>query len=145
MTIFVCSICGHVEFNGAPDICPVCHMPKDKFKQNDNLFIEAEEKSKEAAIKHIPSITINKQCGLIPESSCTDVMVRIGKMLHPMEEKHYIAFIDCYVDHAFVSRVYCSSKVYAAGCFHLKAPGSTVTIVEFCTVHGHWMAEASLV
>jgi rubrerythrin len=29
--IFVCSVCGNTVLNGAPDKCPVCHNPKEKF------------------------------------------------------------------------------------------------------------------
>lgn len=32
---YVCEVCGHVEIGGAPDICPVCKMPKDKFRKID--------------------------------------------------------------------------------------------------------------
>ena len=144
MSIYVCSVCGHVEFGSAPDNCPVCFSPKDKFSQNNTVFSDAEEKSKEAAVKHIPAITVNKACKLIPEESCADVIVRIGETLHPMEEKHHIVWIDCYVDDRYVSRVMLSPGVFAAGCFHLKAAGSKVRVVEFCNLHGHWQAEAGL-
>jgi rubrerythrin len=30
-SIYVCPICGHTEVGGAPDKCPVCNAPKDKF------------------------------------------------------------------------------------------------------------------
>ncbi|MPN16586.1 Reverse rubrerythrin-1 [bioreactor metagenome] len=34
MKKFVCSVCGYVhEGNEAPDFCPVCKAPKDKFKE----------------------------------------------------------------------------------------------------------------
>jgi rubrerythrin len=29
--IYVCPVCGHTEVGGAPDRCPVCNVPKDKF------------------------------------------------------------------------------------------------------------------
>ena len=144
MNIFVCGSCGHIEFGSAPENCPVCFAPKDKFKQNDRVFEESAEKSKEAAIKHIPSIKINKECGLIPEQSCIDVIVRIGETLHPMEESHYIRWIDCYVDDRYISRVFLSPGVYAAGCFHLKTTGQKVRIVEMCNLHGHWQAESNI-
>ena len=95
-------MCGHIEFVNLPDTCPGCTSPKEKYVQNDKVFIESEEKSKEAAIKHIPSVTINKECKLIPELSCVDIIVRIGKALHPMEAAHYIRFIDRYVDDRYV-------------------------------------------
>jgi len=144
MGIFICEVCGHIEFGSVPDKCPTCGAAKEKFTQNDKVFIEAEEKSKEGAVKHIPSIKVNKSCGLIPEQSCVDVIVRIGETLHPMEEKHFIQFVDCYVDDKFVSRIMLTPGVYAAGCFHVKATGSKVRIVEFCNLHGHWQAEADL-
>ena len=144
MAIFICSMCSHIEFGKAPDKCPVCMSPREKYSQNDNVFTESEEKSKEAAIKHIPSITINKECKLIPELSCTDIIVRIGKAIHPMEAAHYIRFIDCYVDDAHVSRVMLSPGVFAGACFHLKTKGNKVRIVENCNIHGYWQLEGQL-
>ena len=144
MAIFICSVCGHIEFGKAPDKCPVCMSPREKYAQNDNVFIESEEKSKEAAIKHIPSVTINKECKLIPELSCADIIVRIGKAIHPMEAAHYIRFIDCYVDDAYVSRVMLSPGVFAGACFHLKTKGNKVRIVENCNIHGYWQLEGQL-
>jgi superoxide reductase len=144
MKLFICSVCGHVEFGSAPDNCPVCWASKDKFSQNDRLFIEAEEKSNEGAVKHVPAVTVNKSCGLIPEQLCADLTVRVGKTLHPMEPTHFIKWIDCYVDDQYVERVQLTPQVNPAACFHLKKEGSTVRVVEFCNIHGHWQAEASL-
>jgi superoxide reductase len=144
MSIFICRGCGHIEFGEAPERCPVCGAPKTSFNQNDNVFIESEEKSKEAAVKHIPAVTVKKECGLIPGQGCVDIIVRIGETVHPMEEAHFIQWIDCYVDDQYVSRVYLTPGVYAAGCFHLKTSGSKVRIVEQCNLHGHWQAEAEL-
>jgi len=142
MSIFVCQVCGHVEFGAAPEKCPVCYAPK--FEQNDQLFEEARQKSGEAEVKHVPAIDVVTKCGLIPENDCTDVMVRIGKTLHPMEEKHHIAFIDCYVDETYSGRTYLTPSVNPATCFHLKSGGKKVTIVEQCNVHGYWMDSAAL-
>ena len=144
MNIFICRACGHIEFGSAPENCPVCGASKEQFNQNDDVFEESEPNSKEAAIKHIPSVKVNKVCGLIPEQPCVDVIVRIGETLHPMESAHHIQFIDCYVDDTYVSRVFLSPGVFAAGCFHLKATGSKVRIVENCNIHGYWQTEADI-
>lgn len=144
MNIFICKVCGHVEFGAAPEKCPVCFAGQEAFNQNDNVFIESEENAREAAVKHIPSVKVNKECGLIPEESCVDVIVRIGETLHPMVEDHFIQFIDCYVDDNYVSRVLLTPGVNPSGCFHLKATGSKVRIVENCNKHGYWQAEADL-
>ncbi|MBD3391747.1 MAG: hypothetical protein GF418_06775 [Chitinivibrionales bacterium] len=142
MSVYICNACGHIEFGSAPEKCPVCGATK--FTQNDNIFKESEEKSKEASAKHIPAITVKKECALIPNAGCVDVLVVIGEKIHPMEEKHFIQFIDCYVDDAYVSRQYLTPGVNPGSLFHLKANGSKVRIVENCNVHGYWTAEAAL-
>ena len=142
MKIFICSACGHIEFNSAPESCPVCY--NKSFNQNDNIFTESEEKSKEAAVKHIPSVKVVKKCGIIPEETCTDIVVRIGETLHPMEEKHYITFIDCYIDDKYASRIFLTPATWASGVFHIKSPGSKVTVVERCNVHGYWKSDSAL-
>lgn len=144
MNIFICGMCGHIEFSAAPDQCPVCKSPREKYTRNDKVFEESAAKSKEAAIKHIPAITINSSCGLIPEQTCMDVIVRIGPTLHPMEAAHFIQFIDCYIDEKYVSRIMLGPQVFAAGCFHLKASGKMVTIVENCNIHGYWKSEMNI-
>ncbi len=142
MNIFICKVCGYVEFNSAPEACPVCSAKT--FEQNNNIFIDSAEKSKEAAVKHIPAIQVVKKCGLIPEETCTDILVRIGETLHPMEEKHHIMYIDCYIDAKYASRIMLTALTWASVVFHIKASGSKVTIVERCNVHGFWKAEADL-
>lgn len=144
MNLFICKGCDHIAVGAAPDKCPVCGAPKSSFSQNDNVFKEAEEKSKEGAVKHIPSITVNKDCGMIPEGGCTDILVRVGETLHPMLPEHFIQFIDCYVDGQYVARALLSAASQPAVIFHIKESGSKVQIVEYCNLHGHWMAEASL-
>jgi len=32
-TIFVCPVCGHTVFGEAPDKCPICKLPKDKYHE----------------------------------------------------------------------------------------------------------------
>jgi superoxide reductase len=141
MKIYICQVCGHIEFYNVPDTCPVCGAEKDKFLQNDEIFKESIQKSPEAEIKHIPAVTVNKSCSFIPESGCTEVIVRIGKVMHPMEEKHYIRFIDAYQNDKFVARMSLMPlSVYPAACFYLKEADGKITIVENCTIHGYWMS-----
>jgi superoxide reductase len=142
VSVFICNACGHLEFGSAPAKCPVCGATR--FTQNDSVFTESEEKSREASPKHIPAITVKKECALIPDMGCVDVLVVIGEKLHPMEEKHYITFIDCYVDDTYVSRQLLTPGVYPGSLFHLKAKGSKARIVENCSIHGYWTAEAAI-
>jgi len=144
MNIFICEICGHLEFNAIPQKCTVCGSEKEKFVQNDKIFQESQAKSPEAEVKHVPAVQVQKACGLIPEKGCTDILVRIGKTLHPMEEKHFIQFIDCYQNERYLGRAMLSPGVYPAACFHLKEPTGKVTITEHCNLHGYWKTEIEL-
>jgi superoxide reductase len=140
MKIYICQICGHIAFNNLPDTCPVCGAGKDKFLQNDAIFKESIQKSPEAEVKHVPAVTVNRSCSLIPESGCTEVIVRIGKTMHPMEEKHYIRFIDAYQEDKFIARMALTPLgVFPAACFYLKEAKGKITIVENCSIHGYWM------
>ena len=145
MKFFICEVCGHIEFNVLADKCPVCGAEKDKFKQNDNIFKESKEKSPEAEVKHVPEIIVNKMCAVISEGNCVDVIAIVGKVIHPMEEKHYIRFIDGYQDDKFIGRFELTPlNLYPATCFHLKKGAGKVTIVENCTIHGYWMSIVTL-
>jgi superoxide reductase len=143
MSLYLCSICGYVSFGSAPEQCPVCMSPKEKFEQKDNLFKESKEKSPEGAVKHQPVITVNKDCKVVG-GACVDITIKVGEAAHPMEEKHFITFIDCYVDEKWVSRIMLTPNVFAAGTVHLKASGSKFKAVERCNVHGWWESEATI-
>ena len=140
MKLYVCQNCNHIEFEKSADSCPVCRAPNAVFEQNDSVFTDSAEKSKEAAVKHIPQIEVSKTCGLIPEN-CGDAHIRIGEVLHPMEEKHYIQFIDVYQNDKHVTRALLTPNgVYAAAGVHFKDFSGTISAVEFCNLHGHWMS-----
>jgi len=143
----VCGVCGHIVLAGdAPDNCPVCYAPKEKFtEQDDAIKTAADEANKtEAEEKHTPVIVVVKECGLIP-GDCKDVHVKVGGILHPMTPEHLIQWIDYYVDKRFVSRVFLSPEgVYPAAALHVKAQSGKLTVIEHCNLHGAWQAEAEL-
>jgi len=144
MKIFVCKVCGHLAFNELSGKCPVCGADQKEFEQNDQVFQESKAKSPEAEVKHVPAVVVNKSCGLIPETACTDVLVRIGKTLHPMEAKHFIQFVDCYLNDRYVGRAAFTPGVHPAACFHLKEAKGKVTITEHCNLHGYWKTDCEL-
>jgi desulfoferrodoxin-like iron-binding protein len=142
--IYVCSICGHVEFAKAPENCPVCHAPKEKFAENNSVFTDAINNYKDAGISHTPDIVVKKKSAFISEMPATEVEVRIGKKMHPMEEQHHIRYMDFYVDDKYVSRIFLTLGSLPAATFFVKAGGTSVRIIEVCSVHGYWQAEASV-
>lgn len=147
MDILVCKVCGHVAFNVAPEICLVCRAPKSSFVSDPAAL---KQPANPAALtdgdkKHIPQIVVVKECGLIPGGCCTDVHVRVGAIEHVMDEKHYITYLDYYLDYNFISRIWLSPKVcHPAAALHLNAKSGKVQVIEHCNMHGNWMAEATI-
>ena len=82
---YVCKVCGYISINGsAPEHCPVCFAPKTAFEEKDVIKTSRDEP--QVGEKHVPVITVNKKCGLIPDA-CVDVHVKVGVVTHPMEKK----------------------------------------------------------
>jgi desulfoferrodoxin-like iron-binding protein len=144
LKIFVCSICGHVEFGSAPDKCPVCHAGKEEFKPNNSLFSDAMAKLKDGAHNHSPVLTVKKEAALVMDVPCKEISVRVGKDMHPMEEAHHIAYIDWYMDDKFVNRFFTPIKLYPAVSIYVKTPGAKVRAVSWCNLHGYWQAESAI-
>jgi desulfoferrodoxin-like iron-binding protein len=142
--IFICTVCGHLEFGSAPEFCPVCHSSTEKFKQDDNVFGEALANYKDAGISHTPEIIAKKRSSLISEPPTYEVQVRIGKKLHPMEDAHHIRWIDCYVDDKHFARMSFTLGSSPAATFYAKATGLKIRAVEVCTIHGYWQAESEV-
>jgi desulfoferrodoxin-like iron-binding protein len=144
MNIFVCKVCGHIEFGISPDKCPVCSAVKNKFENNNNVFNDVEKKYKEKFTKHVPIIKLFEKNSLIPDKKYTAILVQIGEKRHPMKENHYIRFIDCYLDDKYISRIMLTPFMKSSVVFYLVSNGSKLTIVESCNIHGHWMKKAKL-
>lgn len=147
MKMFECVVCGHIEFDEISGRCLVCASNEESFVENPDAIKKPEnpDNLSEGDKKHIPQIVIVKECGLIPGGDCTDVHVKVGEIEHVMIEEHYIRYIDYYLDHAFVSRVWLSREVcHPAAGLHLNAKTGTLTAIENCSVHGNWMSEESL-
>jgi desulfoferrodoxin-like iron-binding protein len=145
MKILKCGVCGHIEFNEAPQKCLVCRAPVTAFSEAPDAITKPANPAAltEGDKKHMPQIVVVKQCGLL--ENCTDVHVKVGAIPHVMTPEHYIVSIDAYVNHKFVSRIWLSPEGSqpAAG-FHIKAASGTFTAIECCNKHGNWMAEAVL-
>ena len=140
----LCKVCEYAAISGsAPEKCPVCGAPKASFVEREDALKIPVDKSNltELEKKHIPQITLVKKCGLIPEG-CVDLHVRLGEIKHPMEEKHYIRYIDFYIDLEFIARIDLTPKYCnPAGALHLKGAGTKITAIANCNLHGKWIAE----
>ena len=141
MKIFECKTCGHIEFNEAPEICLVCRSPRTAFHENAAAIKRPADPANltDGDKKHIPVVK-RTACGLI--AGCSDVHATVGDIVHVMEAKHFIQYLDFYLDCRFISRVWLSPEVCKpAASLHLAVPAGTVTVIEHCNVHGNWMGE----
>jgi desulfoferrodoxin-like iron-binding protein len=94
--------------------------------------------------KHIPAVKINRQCGLAGPG-CIDAHIKIGEVLHVSEAKHYVMYIDVYLDYAFICRYHLvPEKLNPVLGIHLKVDKGKLLALENCNIHGRWIQEAEI-
>jgi superoxide reductase len=116
--IYKCELCGNiVEVLHAGDgdlVC--CGKPMKQFKENT---VDA------AKEKHVPVV----------EKIGGGYKVKVGSVPHPMEEKHYIEWIELIADGRSY-RQFLKPGQPAEAVFLIEA--ATVTAREYCNLHGLW-------
>lgn len=116
--IYKCTVCGNiVEVVHASEGTLVC-CGKDMQLQEEKTVDEGKE-------KHVPVI----------EKTDTGIKVKVGDVPHPMEQEHYIEWIEVIVD----------GKNYRTFLNPGDAPeaefpvtGDNITAREYCNIHGLW-------
>jgi superoxide reductase len=118
MGIYKCEVCGNiVEVLHAGDgelVC--CGQPMKQFKENT---VDA---SKE---KHVPVI----------EKIEGGFKVKIGSIPHPMEDKHYIEWIEAIAD-GKAYRQFLKPGDAPEAVFKIEA--ANIAAREYCNLHGLW-------
>lgn len=77
--------------------------------------------------KHVPVI----------EKSGNTITVKVGSVDHPMEEKHYIEWIQVIVDGKSYRQFLNPGETPKAT---FEATGASITAREYCNLHGLWKA-----
>ncbi len=137
MKVLICGKCGHIEFGEAPQHCLVCYSVADQFTDNAAAIKRPEDPGEltEGDRKHIPVLTVENGA----------VTATVGEIEHVMQEAHFIRYLDYYLDHKFVSRVWLSPETCRPmATIQLAAESGTVQVIENCNVHGNWLAETTL-
>ena len=80
--------------------------------------------------KHVPSVTVDGQ----------NVIVQVGSVSHPMEEKHYILWIMLRTNKGFMYRLLKPGEKPNA-CFTMQKDEKPLFVYEMCNVHGLWKKE----
>lgn len=119
--IYKCMKCGNivevVHGGGAPLVC--C---------GENMKLMVEGTSDGAKEKHVPVI----------EKTPDGYKVMIGAVAHPMEDAHYIEWIELLADGKSYTQLLHPGEDPVAE-FRIKA--DKVTAREYCNLHGQWKAE----
>ena len=118
LQIYKCSVCGNiveVVHGGAGELV-CCGQPMELL----------DEKTADAATeKHVPVI----------EKIDGGYKVKIGSVPHPMEEKHYIEWIELLADDK-AYRQFLKPGMPPEAVFNIQA--DSITAREHCNVHGLW-------
>ncbi|MCK4486319.1 MAG: desulfoferrodoxin [Desulfobacterales bacterium] len=118
LQVYKCEVCGN--------IVEMLHAGKGELvccKQPMKLFVEnTVDAAKE---KHVPVV----------EKTAEGIKVKVGSVPHPMEEKHYIEWIEIIAD-GKAYRQFLKPRDVPEAVFNIEA--EQVTVREYCNLHGLW-------
>ena len=120
LQIYKCQVCGNmvevIHAAGGELVC--CGQP---------MTLLSENTTDAATEKHVPVV----------EKTDNGYKVTVGSVTHPMEDKHYIEWIELIAgDNAY--RRFLNPGEAPEALFEIKA--DKVTAREFCNLHGLWKA-----
>jgi superoxide reductase len=120
LEVYKCELCGNIVevLHGGKGELVCCGKPMKQFKENT---VDA------AKEKHVPVV----------EKTSDGFKVKVGSVAHPMEEKHYIEFIEIIADGEIYRRFLKPGDAPEAT---FKIAASSVTAREYCNLHGLWKA-----
>ncbi len=121
LEIYKCSVCGNmveVIHEGKGELV-CCGKPMDLLKENS---VDAAQE------KHVPVI----------EKVENGYKVKVGSVAHPMEEKHYIEWIEL-ISGEKSFRVFLNPGETPEVAFEISDK-ETVSAREYCNLHGLWKA-----
>lgn len=118
LEIYKCMVCGNIVevLHGGAGQLVCCGQPMEK------LTAKTADEGKE---KHVPVI----------EKTDSGLKVQVGSVPHPMEDKHYIEWIETLAD-SKTYRQFLNPGDTPEAIF--KTEANEVTAREHCNIHGLW-------
>lgn len=116
--VYKCDICGNIVevlFSGAGELV-CCNQP---------MALLEEKTADQGKEKHVPVI----------EKTASGFKVKVGDVPHPMEDKHYIAWVELLAGDTIMHKFLKAGDVPVA---EFATSAQNVQAREFCTVHGLW-------
>ena len=118
LQVFKCEVCGH--------IIEVIHEGMGELVCCNKPMKHVVEGTVDAALeKHVPVV----------EKTPGGVKVTVGSVAHPMEEKHYIEWIEVIAD-GQAYRQFLNPGEAPEATFNIDA--EQITAREYCNLHGLW-------
>ena len=120
MEVYKCDVCGNIVevLHAGKGQLVCCNEPMKQMKEN---IVDA------SLEKHVPVI----------EKVANGIKVKVGSVPHPMEEKHYIEFVELIVDGKLYRQFLTPGQAPEA---FFEITGDKVTAREYCNMHGLWKA-----
>jgi superoxide reductase len=118
LEVYKCGVCGNITMVVSPSggTLSCCEQP---------MVLQIEKTDDAGREKHVPVI----------EKTAKGIIVRGGSVSHPMEEKHYIQWIEVISgDSLFVKALKPGQKPEA----EFSVTSAKVKVRAYCNVHGLW-------
>lgn len=118
LEVYKCNVCGNVVevLHGGQGELVCCGQPMARLVENT---VDA------AKEKHVPVV----------EKVDAGVKVKVGEVAHPMEEKHFIEWVEVIAD-GKAYRQFLNPGETPEATFNVEA--EQVTAREYCNLHGLW-------
>jgi len=120
--VYKCSVCGNitkvVHASGGTLVC--CGQPME---------LQQEKTADAGREKHVPVV----------EKTAKGIMVNIGSVPHPMEEKHYIEWVEVRTGDKICIKGFKPGEKPEA---EFPVADTGVKVRAFCNVHGLWTNKA---
>ncbi len=117
--VFKCNICGNIvevlHVGGVELFC--CGQPMEKFSEQSD--------GEEGSEKHIPMM----------QKSEAGIKVKVGATAHPMEERHYIEWIEIISDGKVCKKFLNPGEAPEAD---FAISSENIVARAYCNVHGLW-------
>ncbi|MBN1281031.1 MAG: desulfoferrodoxin [Candidatus Thermoplasmatota archaeon] len=119
--VYKCAVCGNIVevLHAGVGELVCCGQPME-------LLVEKQQDAGNE--KHVPVI----------EKTASGVKVKVGSVPHPMEEKHYIEWIELHADDT-VYRKFLKPMQKPEAEFHVT--GQNLAAREYCSIHGLWKSK----
>lgn len=121
--VYRCAICGNIVeiMHMAGGTLTCCGQPMELLSENTNTVDAAKE-------KHVPVV----------EAIEGGYKVKVGSVEHPMQDNHYIEWIEL-VEENKIQRVHLKPGDKPEAVFYTDC--KNVYAREYCNLHGHWSSK----